>query len=192
MKICIIGGDSFKENIIRHIDNRFIKFYSYPSIMSALQDYSLGQVWQIAFIEKSFEEDAKFLSAECLLKKSLPNIIILPISKDKDKVIPSIEIEALCKKQGPLRFNDSKRTVYQDGKSIILRRKEWQLLKFFNKYKGKVISQESILEAVWGYKYKHKSRTLNTHIVQIRKKLGNDIVQIKNLPKQGYVMLEVS
>ena len=42
---------------------------------------------------------------------------------------------------------------------------------------GKSVSRESLLDSVWGYEYYGDQKIVNTHIKNIRKKLGVDYIE---------------
>lgn len=51
--------------------------------------------------------------------------------------------------------------------------REIELLRYFVRHRGEALDRNSILEAVWGNGYHGFSRTLDQHIAQLRKKLGD-------------------
>lgn len=55
-----------------------------------------------------------------------------------------------------------------------LSKTEINLLKYFIKNKDKVLSRNDIFDNVWGYDYFPESRTLDAHIVSLRKKIERD------------------
>ncbi|MCG0276334.1 MAG: response regulator transcription factor [Thermosediminibacteraceae bacterium] len=64
------------------------------------------------------------------------------------------------------------RSVKVDGKEVALTPKEFDLLYFLAKNKEKVFTREKLLEEVWGYDFFGSLRTVDTHIKQLREKLG--------------------
>jgi DNA-binding response OmpR family regulator len=60
-----------------------------------------------------------------------------------------------------------------DGEPHRLTPKEMELLKFFHRNKGKVLSRDQLLDAVWGVKYFGTTRTLDQCVAQLRKKIGD-------------------
>ena len=50
--------------------------------------------------------------------------------------------------------------------------KELKLLTFFHEHPEEVLSRDALLNAVWGVSYFGSTRTLDQHIAQLRKKLG--------------------
>ncbi len=52
--------------------------------------------------------------------------------------------------------------------------KEFEILKFFMKNKGRTVSRDELLDKVWGYEIYPTSRTVDNHIVKLRKKIETD------------------
>lgn len=61
-----------------------------------------------------------------------------------------------------------------DGETLALTPREAELIAFLHRHRGKVLSRDQILEAVWGVKYFGTTRTLDQCVAQIRKKIGDD------------------
>ncbi len=76
----------------------------------------------------------------------------------------------------PSRFNryrldcDS-RTLYHDGVPLDLTQKEFELAAYLLKNSGRLLSRVHLLEAVWGLTANVDTRTVDTHISRLRKKL---------------------
>lgn len=77
------------------------------------------------------------------------------------------------------------RIVKKNNKIVDLTLKEFELLVLLLKNKNTAFSREQILESVWGYEYFGETRTVDTHIQKIRKKLGL-MKNIKTVYKVGY------
>jgi DNA-binding response OmpR family regulator len=52
--------------------------------------------------------------------------------------------------------------------------KEFEILKYFTKNPGRTISRDELLDKVWGYEIYPTSRTVDNHIVKLRKKIEDD------------------
>ncbi|WP_418223021.1 response regulator transcription factor [Clostridium isatidis] len=76
--------------------------------------------------------------------------------------------------------------AYISGNEIELTLKEFNILRLLiNSYPG-VVSRELLIEKVWGYDYYGDTRVIDTHVKNIRKKLGvNYIRTVKGI---GYVL----
>lgn len=74
---------------------------------------------------------------------------------------------------GPISADSQTRRVKVDGQPTQeFTRKEFELLIYLMKNKGRVLSREKILQAVWGLDYLGESRTIDAHIKRVRSKLG--------------------
>jgi len=71
-------------------------------------------------------------------------------------------------------------------KKLILPRKEFETLVYLIRNKGRVLSRESILNAVWGENIHVVDRTVDVHIRKIRKKLYEYAEMIETVPGVGY------
>ena len=65
-------------------------------------------------------------------------------------------------------------TLLRDGKKIELTILENRILLYFLKNKNKVINREELMMEVWGYNADVNTRTLDMHIVRLRKKIENN------------------
>ncbi len=71
-----------------------------------------------------------------------------------------------------LVIDPAARVVKVDGKEVALTPKEFDLLYFLAKNKGRAFNREKLLKEVWGYDFYGSLRTVDTHIKQLREKLG--------------------
>jgi DNA-binding response OmpR family regulator len=71
----------------------------------------------------------------------------------------------------PYRINLSSHTVYKDNEPVKLTQKEFELVAFLFRHLGRLLSRGHILSTVWGHGSEFTTRTVDTHISRIRKKL---------------------
>ncbi|HEV7702395.1 MAG TPA: response regulator transcription factor [Candidatus Paceibacterota bacterium] len=64
-------------------------------------------------------------------------------------------------------------TVKRSGKDIYLTPKEFTFLEYLMRNQGKMLTRMSILEHVWGVDADPFTNTVDTHILNLRKKLGD-------------------
>ncbi len=64
-------------------------------------------------------------------------------------------------------------TVKQGGKEIHLTPKEFVFLEYLMRNRGKIVTRMSILEHVWGVNVDPFTNTIDTHVLNLRKKLGD-------------------
>ncbi len=90
-----------------------------------------------------------------------------------------------------LVLDSKKRTVTQGGKELSLTLKEFDLLRLLMMNKGHVLTRDVLLDSVWGYEYVGETRTVDVHILKLRKLLGDDSEQyIETVRGVGYKFRE--
>jgi DNA-binding response OmpR family regulator len=90
---------------------------------------------------------------------------------------------------GDIRLEPATRSVYRAGEVVTLRPKEFELLLALARREGNVVSRFELLREVWGYGSDVMSRTVDTHIGQLRAKLERDPAApswIITVRKSGY------
>ena len=87
---------------------------------------------------------------------------------------------------GELTVNAMTRTVYLSGKELDLTRREYDLLYYLIVNRPLTFSREQLLNNVWGYDFEGGFRTVDTHIRQLRNKLGKCADYIKTVHCVGY------
>ncbi|MDT8901423.1 response regulator [Anaeroselena agilis] len=71
-----------------------------------------------------------------------------------------------------LAINMAEHSVIAFGHPVALANKELEVLWLLTSHPGKVLSREQMLELVWDYSYSGDTRTVDTHVKRLRKKLG--------------------
>ncbi|WP_281223538.1 response regulator transcription factor [Photobacterium sanguinicancri] len=89
-------------------------------------------------------------------------------------------------KVGDISIDLDSRTVTHNEESITLTRTEFELLVFLAKHAGRVFTRDELLDQVWGYNHYPTTRTVDTHILQLRQKLVG--IEIETLRGVGYRM----
>ncbi|MDO8928018.1 MAG: response regulator transcription factor [Bacteroidota bacterium] len=89
---------------------------------------------------------------------------------------------------GSLVIDKERYLIVQDGKEMVLPRKEFELLSLLVSKPGKVFTREEIYYSVWGDNVVVGDRTIDVHIRKLREKIGND--HIKTLKGIGYKFVE--
>ena len=78
------------------------------------------------------------------------------------------------------------RKVKIDGNDINLTHTEFEILTYLMQNHGIVITREQLVQKVWDYDYIGDDRTINTHIRNLRTKLGNKSKLITTIIRTGY------
>jgi DNA-binding response OmpR family regulator len=91
---------------------------------------------------------------------------------------------------GGIVVNTERHTVESGGDPVALTAKEFLLLNYLLRHRGRVLSRDLLLTDVWGYKYTGGTRTVDVHVRRLREKLpplGDALVTVKQF---GYKLLE--
>ena len=94
-----------------------------------------------------------------------------------------------------LQLSAATREVRFKGSPIELRPREFDLLLALVRRGGAAVSRRDLLREVWGYSDEVESRTIDSHLVEVRRRLaeaGVDTVQILTVRKVGYRVLAES
>ncbi|MGG3854337.1 response regulator transcription factor [Caldifermentibacillus hisashii] len=78
------------------------------------------------------------------------------------------------------------RTVTVDGENINLTYTEFEILTYLMQNQGIIITREQLITKIWGYEYAGDDRTVNSHIRNLRHKLGHKANHIVTVIRAGY------
>ncbi|MCU4862407.1 response regulator transcription factor [Bacillus cereus] len=78
------------------------------------------------------------------------------------------------------------RTVTIDGEDINLTHTEFEIVTYLMRNQGIVISREQLINKIWGYEFAGDDRTVNSHIRNLRHKLGQKAACIVTVVRAGY------
>ncbi|WP_350286368.1 response regulator transcription factor [uncultured Croceitalea sp.] len=87
-------------------------------------------------------------------------------------------------KVGNIIINREEYKIVNDGKEIVLPRKEFELLALLTSKPSKVFKREVILDKVWGNEVVVGGRTIDVHIRKLREKIGDH--HFKTVKGVGY------
>ena len=75
---------------------------------------------------------------------------------------------------GDMAVDMDRHDATKGGKPVELTPREFRLLGYLLEHRGEVVSREELLDAVWGYDTIPFTRTVDTHIAKLRKKIEDD------------------
>lgn len=90
---------------------------------------------------------------------------------------------------GRVAVDATSQRVARDGRPVPLTHREFELLLALLRHRGAVVSREDLLREVWGHRAAVVSRTVDTHISDLRRKLEDDPAEprhIVTVRKTGY------
>ena len=123
------------------------------------------------YVTKPFGLLELLARVEALLRRALP--------------APSQAMERF----GAIEIRRASRTVLRDGREIELTPKEYELLIALLRRRGAVATRVELMQEVWGYAAAVISRTVDTHVAELRRKLERDASaprHILTVRKAGY------
>lgn len=85
---------------------------------------------------------------------------------------------------GNIVINREEYKIINNGKELVLPRKEFELLSLLTSKPSKVFKREVILDRVWGSEVVVGGRTIDVHIRKLREKIGED--HFKTIKGVGY------
>jgi len=140
----------------------------------------LGDMTPIIFMTgQKKEEIDKVLGLELggddyLIKPFGPRELIARIKAvlRRSSAVETMELEQYS--FGDVRLNFKKQCAHKGDKEIYLTVKEFGLLKLLIQNEGGVVNRDTILNEVWGYKNYPTTRTVDTFIHNLRKKIEED------------------
>lgn len=102
---------------------------------------------------------------------------------------PIATTDATTRVFGDIVIKCATREVHRAGVPVSLRPKEYDLLMALIRRDGAVVSRDELLQDVWGYEDSVISRTVDTHIAELRRKLEVDATTprwLLTVRKAGY------
>ena len=87
---------------------------------------------------------------------------------------------------GAIRLDPEGHRVTVEGEEVALTATELRLLRILLERRGRTQSRATLLSEVWGYAEDVDSRTVDTHIRRLRKKLGSEAHRVETLIGVGY------
>ncbi|WP_458317453.1 response regulator [Mycolicibacterium brisbanense] len=78
---------------------------------------------------------------------------------------------------GEYRIDLAERRVHQGEREIHLTRTEFDLLAFLAGRPRAAVTRETLLEHVWGWTSDVESRTVDSHVKALRRKLGSELIR---------------
>ncbi|MCI6859029.1 MAG: response regulator transcription factor [Eubacterium sp.] len=137
-------------------------------------------------------EDQKLDSQLYAYSKKIDDYIVKPVP------MPLLEahVEALMRRTshekkkmetaGALSIDYEGRKIYLNHKALKVTAKEFDLLEYFMKHRGMILSRDKILDSVWGYDYIGNYRSVDTLVKKIRAKLTKEYPYIRTVYGVGY------
>ena len=86
---------------------------------------------------------------------------------------------------GEVEVDTARREVRLRGNTVSVTAREFDLLQYLAENTGQAFSRRQLLDGVWGYNWVGDERTVDVHVFQLRKKLG-DALRVTTVRGVGY------
>lgn len=78
---------------------------------------------------------------------------------------------------GDIRMDQTSHSVSVKGEPVSVTHTEYGLLEVFLQNPGRVFTRDNLLNQVWGYEIACEEKTVNIHIMNLRRKLDTDLIE---------------
>jgi len=160
-----------------------------PSILVVEDEGSIASFVSLYLKNAGYTVRTASTGSEALsqVAAQMPGLIVL------DLMLPDIDGIEVCKRirqssdvpilmltardevieHGDLHIDAGRREVHVGDEEIQLAPKEFDLLWELLDHRGLVLTRDQLLERVWGYTFAGDTRTVDVHVRQLRRKLGD-------------------
>lgn len=129
------------------------------------------------FLGDSIQRCGYFIPEETLSTVDLAHILSAPESFAEAYMVAGLIVDLHMRK------------VLLNGLDLVLTPMEFELMRFLIRHPNQALSRDTLIKGVWGYSFLGDSRTIDTHIKSLRKKLGSHRKLIKTVWGSGYRFL---
>ncbi len=122
-----------------------------------------------------------------LAKPARPAELLARIKALARRINPDNEKELL--NFGPFQIDTQQRIISLHGEVVTLTDKDFDLSLFLFQNQGRLLTREMLLERVWGVTRDINTRTVDTHMSRLRRRLGlnpENGFRIKTIYQRGY------
>ena len=177
------------------------------NVNAILLDIMLPGLNRIQFLEIiRGKEETKHIPVIIISAKNTESDIIAAFEKGADDYLPKpfsmdilqAKLKSVLRRAGAtvptsdsleymgIKMDDVRHKVYVGNEEIKLTNKEYELLRLLIASPNRIFTRTRLLNTIWGYGSESFTRTVDSHISTLRKKLGGKGDIIKSIPKIGY------
>ena len=92
-----------------------------------------------------------------------------------------------AEQQKGLWKHEKRQQFFCDGQPVELQSLDFRLLSYFYENPNRILTREQIILKLWGYEYAGNDRSVDTHVKNLRKALGDYGSCIRTIVKKGYI-----
>lgn len=165
-----LSGFDFAKKL-RNSDSTEIVPIIFCSALNGEDDTVMGlNIGADDYITKPFKMSEMIARVNAVLRraavarKAVQAASAMPV-QDHDPMESRIEYQTLC-------IDPNDKTCYIDGSQVPLTKTEFEILSFFLTHRNRIYSREEIIRRVWDDDVVVTTRTIDTNITRLRKKIG--------------------
>lgn len=167
-----LSGFDFAKRVRNNPATEFIPII-FCSALSGEDDTVMGlNIGGDDYITKPFVISEVLARVQAVLRRSRMNTVTARPEADDNSYVSDIKFEGLS-------IGRNEKLCYMDGKELNLTRTEYDILLFFLTHRNRIYSREELIEKIWDSNVVVTTRTIDTNIARLRKKIGeygNNIV----------------
>ena len=167
-----LSGFDFAKRVRNNPATEFIPII-FCSALSGEDDTVMGlNIGGDDYITKPFVISEVLARVQAVLRRSRMNTVTARPEADDNSYVSDIKFEGLS-------IDRNEKLCYMDGKELNLTRTEYDILLFFLTHRNRIYSREELIEKIWDSNVVVTTRTIDTNIARLRKKIGeygNNIV----------------
>ena len=141
----------------------------------------------IIMLTAKSDEDSEVMGFVCGADEYISKPVKFPVFIARVKALlkrsvtlrSQVEVAGIC-------IDPDAHTVTVDGQEVALTPREFELLLYVAQNKNIALSRQQILSAVWNFDYYGDARTVDTHVKNLRMKLGSHGSALKTVRGRGY------
>ncbi len=141
----------------------------------------------IIMLTAKSDEDSEVMGFVCGADEYISKPVKFPVFIARVKALlkrsvsvhTTVEVAGIC-------IDPDAHTVTVDDEEISLTPREFELLLYVAQNRNIALSRQQILSAVWNFDYYGDARTVDTHIKNLRMKLGDHGAALKTVRGRGY------
>ncbi len=116
-------------------------------------------------------------ASDYLTKPFEPRELVARIRVQLRTKSPQEETSDIVIERKDLKIDGKTREVYYKDSEIYLTKMEYELLKLLAENPGRPFTRDELLNKVWGFEFTPSTRTVDTHVLQLRQKLDEDMIE---------------
>lgn len=162
-----LSGFDFAKRVRNNPVTEFIPII-FCSALSGEDDTVMGlNIGGDDYITKPFVISEVLARVQAVLRRSRMNSV--PAGRqvaDESNYVSEVKFEGLS-------IDRNEKLCYMDGKELNLTRTEYDILLFFLTHRNRIYSREELIEKIWDSNVVVTTRTIDTNIARLRKKIGD-------------------